>query len=1149
MAVREQFDLVFNFRGGESTQKINQARRELQNFETAADRAGKRSDAIGKSLRAIPTKGLRTATNDIKDLATRVETTSRTTTGLTAVFAAIGARASTGFTSIAAAIGLSNRELSRNVQLAQRAQREFTALASAQRFGSGTAALGGGFGGRQAPAGGGFGVGAAAGGLVRGAQRAGSFLGPALGIGAGLSAFAVAAEIKQFATESVRASASAERLSLSIDVLARNFNVSRSSMRQTEEQLKRLGLTTVQSLNAIQRLTRAGASQAEILTLVEVAMDAAARKGLTLNQAVDDLALGIERSSPLIIDNLGIVIKLGEVNERFAKSLGLANAETLTAEQRAKALIAAIVEENKRGGEFDETTGTLSRNLIDLGQETLRFGENLGTVFSPATNAAVAKLLELLEDFNEASRAAAALSDFTVRVTEESRRQPRAGLDRVLGRERGLGTLDLFARSEIRRRGPGAPGDDGQLPDFIRQSNEDIKKFQARVDQAAKEVEESGGELGKAVEQAEKSSRDLLVSTRTSALSGFERVDAEFRNALEEFGARDRDIAALRARFNPNARIAEFREASGVTPTGEQIAQIQKLFDPSIADGLIRRLREVRVNLTEAFSLQRLAAFKEQIEDINKEFDDINQKNRDSFAAARVEAPGLTEAQEAALFVSRRDANSRLAAAIERRAVLAEAAASSVNREAQGRGRILELVSAEGEASRGVAALRIQAVVREFEIRSRIADTENDRLRLALQTVQEIRDAQLQADADVAAARRAEVEQFREAVGQAFDAAIQDGSLGFQEFLQTQLRGIQRTIAQNLGEEFFNLARGGLDLELPGLRRNGELTGLGRIFRGTPFGSDNDAVANQTAAIQASTQAEIQLREALDLLRGAIAEAEAKSGGVVSAAGGAAGFAGAVSGLPVREALDVARTAADAATRSSEVSQDQIRELNKAREDALDPTAILQASRPSSAEIEVQTTASKAASDAAAAAESSSRAAGILRDAGTLGFGAAAGAFGISSGIRRGGVGGAIQTAGGVASVVSAVNDVATFIPGPAGDALKVAASAATLIGGLFGGKTREEFDREIAEALEANRSDLPPSQGREFDLEGRETDFDFMGRIRPVVVNDQRQFNVSAIDARSLMERGPELLDAMMPAIQGGHPMVGEFRQQLQGG
>lgn len=57
----------------------------------------------------------------------------------------------------------------------------------------------------------------------------------------------------------------------------------------------------------------------------------------------ESLATGIKRASPLILDNLGLTIKVGEANEKYAASLGK-TVEELTAEEQKMALLNAVLE-------------------------------------------------------------------------------------------------------------------------------------------------------------------------------------------------------------------------------------------------------------------------------------------------------------------------------------------------------------------------------------------------------------------------------------------------------------------------------------------------------------------------------------------------------------------------------------------------------------------------------------------------------------------------------------------------------------------------------------------------------------------------------------------------------------------------------------
>ena len=74
----------------------------------------------------------------------------------------------------------------------------------------------------------------------------------------------------------------------------------------------------------------------------------------------ESITRGIKRNSPLILDNLGIVVKVGEANEKLAQQLGI-TVDELTAEQKQMALLNQVLETgdtliNQLGGSIKSAT-------------------------------------------------------------------------------------------------------------------------------------------------------------------------------------------------------------------------------------------------------------------------------------------------------------------------------------------------------------------------------------------------------------------------------------------------------------------------------------------------------------------------------------------------------------------------------------------------------------------------------------------------------------------------------------------------------------------------------------------------------------------------------------------------------------------------
>lgn len=102
--------------------------------------------------------------------------------------------------------------------------------------------------------------------------------------------------------------------------------------------------------------------------------------GLTATTAFNDLITALGRSSPMILDNLGLTVKVGEANEAYAASLGKTAAQLTDAEKKtaffnaameaARAKVASLGEAQLTLGERIQTAGvwwTNFRNDLSIG--------------------------------------------------------------------------------------------------------------------------------------------------------------------------------------------------------------------------------------------------------------------------------------------------------------------------------------------------------------------------------------------------------------------------------------------------------------------------------------------------------------------------------------------------------------------------------------------------------------------------------------------------------------------------------------------------------------------------------------------------------------------------------------------------------------
>lgn len=146
-----------------------------------------------------------------------------------------------------------------------------------------------------------------------------------------------------------------------------------TSMGQDAEQLfqdlkqKSAGLIGDQSLvEAANRAFSLGIPVERLGELMEISRAKARDMGITTAQAFDDIATGVGRGSPLIIDNLGLALKLGEANEKFAASVGK-TVEELTEKEKKLAILNATVDAGKEAlDRYDLSTKTMYERMQSL---------------------------------------------------------------------------------------------------------------------------------------------------------------------------------------------------------------------------------------------------------------------------------------------------------------------------------------------------------------------------------------------------------------------------------------------------------------------------------------------------------------------------------------------------------------------------------------------------------------------------------------------------------------------------------------------------------------------------------------------------------------------------------------------------------------
>ncbi len=180
-------------------------------------------------------------------------------------------------------------------------------------------------------------------------------------LGATLSMVTVAAGAFVAAFEFGEIAAGNERLINSGEQLARGYG---QSLDTIVSKVKEASLGTVSNMHIIASSNKAmmlgvGGDADQLAKLMEIAAFRGRAMGISTSQAFDDMSRGIGRMSPMILDNLGIIVDAKTTYGNYAESIGK-SANELTRAEKIQALLNKVIEEGNR--QLDEAGGLTEDN-------------------------------------------------------------------------------------------------------------------------------------------------------------------------------------------------------------------------------------------------------------------------------------------------------------------------------------------------------------------------------------------------------------------------------------------------------------------------------------------------------------------------------------------------------------------------------------------------------------------------------------------------------------------------------------------------------------------------------------------------------------------------------------------------------------------
>lgn len=197
------------------------------------------------------------------------------------------------------------------------------------------------------------------------------------------------------------------RLIESGETLARSYG---DSLDQILSKVSEASLGTVSNMSIIESSNKAmmlgvSGSAEELASLMEIAALRGRAMGISTTQAFDDMVRGIGRMSPMILDNLGIVVDAEGTYGAYAASIGKSSSE-LTRSEKIQALLNKVIEEGNEllsdaGGLVDDNAAKYERleARIDNYQATLAIAVD------EAINPSIEAFLTMADAMDAASEA------------------------------------------------------------------------------------------------------------------------------------------------------------------------------------------------------------------------------------------------------------------------------------------------------------------------------------------------------------------------------------------------------------------------------------------------------------------------------------------------------------------------------------------------------------------------------------------------------------------------------------------------------------------------------------------------------------------------------------------------------------------------
>lgn len=183
--------------------------------------------------------------------------------------------------------------------------------------------------------------------------------------------------------------------------VGQNVGFTSGQLNAVELSVRKLGITTQSARKSLTQLLQANLDLTKATRLTRIAQDAAVIAGVDSSEAFNRLVVSIQRNDVRLLRNLGIVINLNTVYQKFAQQTGR-TVNTLTAFEKRQLLLNEVLERgNDIAGTYEAALGDVFKRFTSLNRKVEEAARAFGNNFIPIFEKVVDGTDKLLTQFTD----------------------------------------------------------------------------------------------------------------------------------------------------------------------------------------------------------------------------------------------------------------------------------------------------------------------------------------------------------------------------------------------------------------------------------------------------------------------------------------------------------------------------------------------------------------------------------------------------------------------------------------------------------------------------------------------------------------------------------------------------------------------------